>query len=195
LLDRGEQPGRNSLRTLVPVSVRATNQFNMADNQVSAMLPLLPVDEEDPVKQLQLVHSRLTRAKGSGQREGGSALTSAAKNVPFAFSAWAIRLLTRLPQKAVVAVATNVPGPRDGQTLMGRQVLEVMPIPPIALHLRTAIAMLSYADKFVFGITADYDTAPDIDALAAGIEDGVAQLVTASRAGRRKRGSNPRRAR
>ena len=73
LLDRGEQPGRNSLRTLVPVSVRPTNHFNMTDNQVSAMLPLLPVDEADPVKQLQLVHSRLTQAKASGQREGGSA--------------------------------------------------------------------------------------------------------------------------
>jgi diacylglycerol O-acyltransferase len=186
LLDRGEQPGRNSLRTLVPVSVRATNHFNMTDNEVSAMLPLLPVDEDDPVRQLRLVHSRLTHAKGSGQREGGSALVSAAKNVPFAFSAWAIRLLTRLPQRSVVALATNVPGPRGQQKLLGRRVLEILPIPPIALQLRTGIAMLSYADTFIFGITADYDTAPDIEALAAGIENGVAQLVKASRTGRRK---------
>jgi diacylglycerol O-acyltransferase len=42
---------------------------------------------------------------------------------------------------------------------MGRQVLEVLPIPPIALHLRTGIAMVSYADSFFFGVTADYDTA------------------------------------
>jgi len=195
LLDRGEHPGRNSLRTLVPVSVRPTNHFDMTDNQVSAMLPLLPVDEADPVRQLQLVHSRLTRAKASGQREGGSALVSAAKNVPFAFSAWAVRLLARLPQRAVVALATNVPGPRKPQKLMGRQVLEILPIPPIALQLRTGIAMLSYADKFIFGITADYDTAPDIDALAAGIEHGVAQLVAASRKRRRTRAPKVRRPR
>ena len=192
LLDRGEQPVRNSLRTLVPVSVRPTNHFNMTDNQVSAMLPLLPVDEADPVKQLQLVHSRLIHAKASGQREGASALVSAAKNVPFAFSARAIRLVARLPQKAVVTVTTNVPGPRRQQRLIGRRVLEILPIPPIAFQLRTGIAMLSYADTFIFGITADYDTAPDIEALAAGIEDGVARLVAASRAPRRKRAS-PRR--
>src|ERR1700758_3344656 len=190
LLDRGEQPERNSLRTLVPVSARPTNHFNMTDNQVSAMLPLLPVDEADPVRQLQLVHSRLARVKASGQREGGAALISAAKNAPFAFSAWAIRLLARLPQRAVVALATNVPGPRKQQRLLGRRVLEILPVPPIALQLRTGIAMLSYADRFIFGITADYDTAPDIDALAVGIEDGVAQLVAASRAHRRKRGSS-----
>jgi hypothetical protein len=39
--------------------------------------------------------------------------------------------------------------------------------------------MLSYADTFIFGITGDFDTAPDIDALAAGIENGVARLVEA----------------
>jgi WS/DGAT/MGAT family acyltransferase len=186
LLDRGEQPGPNSLRTLVPVSVRTVNHFNITDNQVSAMLPLLPVDEADPVRQLELVHRRLTRAKASGQSEGGNAMIGAAKNVPFAFSAWAIRALTRLPQRAVVALATNVPGPRRPQRLLGRRVLEILPIPPIALRLRTGIAMLSYADTFVFGITADYDTAPDIDALATGIENGVAQLVEASRTRGRK---------
>ena len=49
--------------------------------------------------------------------------------------------------------------------------------PPIALKLRTGIAMISYADLFCFGITADYDSAPDVDALARGIEDGVRRLA------------------
>ncbi|WP_118915271.1 WS/DGAT/MGAT family O-acyltransferase [Mycobacterium shigaense] len=187
LLDRGERPGHHSLRTLVPVSVRTADGMSATDNQVSTMLPLLPVDEPDPLQQLQLVRSRLSRAKASGQTEGGSAAVSALKSVPFAFSAWTIRLLMRLPQRAVVALATNVPGPRTQQKLMGCEVLEVLPIPPIALQLRTGIAMLSYADTFVFGITADYATAPDIDALATGIEDGVARLLAASRQRARKR--------
>ncbi|EUA10593.1 putative diacylglycerol O-acyltransferase tgs1 domain protein [Mycobacterium kansasii 732] len=144
------------------------------------------------MQQLRLVHSRLTRAKGSGQREGGNAVVSAAKNIPFVFSAWTIRLLSHLPQRAVVGLATNVPGPRREQKLMGRRVLEMLPIPPIALQLRTGVAMVSYADNFVFGIMADYDTAPDIEALAAGIEDGVTRLLEISRARRGKRGSKPR---
>ena len=177
LLDRGETPGPQALRTLVPVSMRSADHFDATDNRVSAMLPLLPVDEPDPVKQLEIVHRRLTEAKGSGQREGGSAVFAAAGSVPFAFSAWAIRLLTRLPQKSVTALATNVPGPRGRQRVLGRDVLEILPVPPIALHLRTGIAMLSYADRFSFGITADYDSAPDVDALARGIEDAVRRLA------------------
>lgn len=177
LLERGEIPRPDALRTLVPVSLRSAEHFDVTDNRVSAMLPLLPVDEPDPVKQLELVHERLTRVKDSGQREGGGALLAMAGSIPFAFSAWAIRLLTRLPQTAVTALATNVPGLSRRQRVLGRDVLEVMPVPPIALRLRTGIAMLSYADRFCFGITADYDSAPDLDALARGIEDGVTRLA------------------
>ncbi len=51
------------------------------------------------------------------------------------------------------------------------------PIPPIALGLRTGIAIVSYDDKLVFGITGDYDTAPDIDDIARGIEQAVSTLA------------------
>lgn len=49
-------------------------------------------------------------------------------------------------------------------------------IPPIALQLRTGVAILSYADDLVFGITADYDAGSDIDELADGIKIAVARL-------------------
>jgi diacylglycerol O-acyltransferase / wax synthase len=187
LLSRGEQPHHDSLRTLVPVSVRSMKDFQRTDNRVSAMLPLLPIDEADPVKQLELVHSRLMAAKGSGQREGATAFLAAVNSAPFTLSAWTMRMLTRLPQHAVTALATNVPGPRDRQQVMGRDVLETLPVPPIALQLRTGIAMVSYVDSFVFGITGDHDAAPDLDELAAGIEEAVRRLVTLSRGRRRKR--------
>jgi diacylglycerol O-acyltransferase len=177
LIGRGEKPRRDSLRTLVPVSVRANGDIGKVDNRVSLMLPYLPVEESDPADQLRTVHSRLTQAKGSGQRQAGQILISAASIIPFPLTAWAIRAATRLPQRGVVTVATNVPGPRNKMYVMGRKVLRMFPIPPIALGLRTGIAIVSYDDKLVFGITGDYDTAPDIDDIARGIERAVANLV------------------
>ena len=177
LVRRGEKPRRNSLRTLVPVSIRSNDAIGVADNRVSLMLPFLPVDKEDPEEQLRSVHRRLIRAKSSGQREAGGVFVAAANVVPFPFTAWAVRALTRLPQRGVVTLATNVPGPRQRMRVMDREVVRVVPIPPIALQLRTGIAMLSYADELVFGITGDFDTAPDVTELANGIERGVAQLV------------------
>ncbi len=177
LIRRGEQPRRTSLRTLVPVSIRSNDAVGVTDNRVSLMLPFLPVDKEDPEEQLRAVHRRLTRAKASGQRQAGSVFLATASVVPFPLTAWAVRALTSLPQRGVVTVATNIPGPRQRMRVMGREVLRVIPIPPIALQLRTGIAILSYADELVFGITADFDAASDIEELARGIEASVARLA------------------
>lgn len=191
LIRRGEQPRRNSVRTLVPVSVRSNDAVDRTDNRVSLMLPYLPVDKADPVAQLRAVHQRLSKAKASGQREAGSTFVSAADAVPFAVAAWALRGLTSLPQRGVVTVATNVPGPRRRLQIMDREVVRLLPIPPIALQLRTAIAIFSYADQLIFGVTADYDTAPDVEDLTEGIAQAIRRLVAASdRDGRRAKASS-----
>lgn len=181
LTHRGEQPHADALRALVPVSVRTAEAMRTPDNRISIMLPRLPVDLDDPLQRLRTVHTRLTTAKRSGQRQAGSTLASATNVIPFAVSSWAIRLLTRLPQRGVVTLATNVPGPRRRLQIMGRDVVSLLPVPPIALRLRTGIAVLSYADELVFGITADYDATGDISRLARGIERSIARLDALSK--------------
>lgn len=176
LLHRGEQPRPDSLRTLVPVSVRSPGTADQPGNKISMLLPYLPVDQDDPLQQLRTVHSRMTRTKQGGQRRAGNMAISVTGYVPFMLSSWLIRLLTRLPQRGIVTLATNVPGPHHRLEMMGRTVRRLLPIPPIALQLRTGVAVLSYADDLVFGITADYDTGADIDKLADGIESAVARL-------------------
>jgi hypothetical protein len=81
----------------------------------------------------------------------------------------------------VLDVATNVPGPREPLEIMGCKVTDVLPVPPIALQLRTGVAMLSYADDLFFGILADFDTVPDVDEFAGGIEVAVARFVASSK--------------
>jgi diacylglycerol O-acyltransferase / wax synthase len=180
LLHRGEQPRADSLRTLVPVSVRSPDALDKPGNHISVMLPHLPVEQDDPIQQLRTVHSRLSRAKQGGQRQAGNMIVSAANYIPFMVSSWMIRLLTRLPQRGIVTLATNVPGPQRQLRMMDRKVVRLLPIPPIALRLRTGVAVLSYADDLVFGITADYNAAPDVEQLANGIELGVARLEALS---------------
>ena len=171
LLHRGQQPRADSLRTLVPVSARSAD--------ANEKLPDLPVEHEDPVQRLQTVHNRL-KAKQSGQSQSRSILESAIKCLPIALRSQAIQLLNRLPQPGIVTLATNGPGPRHRLRLMGQSMERVLPIPPTALQLSTGVAVLSYGDELVFGITADYDAAPDIKRLAAGIEQGMARLVALS---------------
>jgi diacylglycerol O-acyltransferase / wax synthase len=176
LLHRGEQPRADSLRTLVPVSARSPDALDKPGNRLSVMLPYLPVEQDDPIQQLLAVHTRLTRAKQGGQRQAGNVAVSVTNYIPFMLSSWVIRFLTRLPQRGIVTLATNVPGPCRQLEMMGRKVASLLPIPPIALRLRTGVAVLSYADDLVFGITADYDAGADVGQLAKGIEMAVARL-------------------
>jgi diacylglycerol O-acyltransferase len=176
LLHRGEQPRPDSLRTLVPVSVRSPDTVDKPGNRLSVMLPYLPVEQDDPIQQLRVVHNRLSRAKQGGQRQAGNMAVSATNYIPFMLSSWVIRFLTRLPQRGIVTLATNVPGPRHQLEMMGSNVARLLPIPPIALRLRTGVAVLSYANDLVFGITADYDAKSDVDELAKGIAMAVARL-------------------
>ncbi|GFG53360.1 wax ester/triacylglycerol synthase family O-acyltransferase [Mycolicibacterium agri] len=177
LLQRGESLAPNSLRTLVPVSVRSSDATGKTDNRVSVMLPYLPVDKADPVEQLKKVHARLTKAKGSGQRQAGNVLLAAANALPFPLTAWTVRALTRLPQRGIVTLATNVPGPRRRIRIAGREVVRLLPVPPLALQLRTGIAILSYADHLAFGIIGDYDAAPDVEEIAGGIRRAITRLT------------------
>ncbi|MCE5291968.1 MAG: wax ester/triacylglycerol synthase family O-acyltransferase [Nocardiaceae bacterium] len=181
LLRRHQAPHPDMLRTLVPVSIRSTDAADDLGNRVSLMMPLLPVDIADPLDRLKAVHSRLQRAKSSGQSEAGSSILDATHFIPFMLTAQAVRFLTHLPQRGVVALATNVPGPSRTLHVHGREVIEMLPVPPIAMRLRTGIAMLSYTDTLGFGITADHDAAPDVTEFAADIERAVERLVALSR--------------
>ena len=187
MLQRGDEISPNSLRTLVPVSLRAPDELHVPDNRVSMMLPLLPVDLPDPLQRLQAVHERMSATKSSGQRSAGSLAVSMSNLLPFAVTAWAVRFLARLPQHGIVTIATNVPGPRQTVAIMGRTVLSLMPVPPIAVHLRIGIAITSYVDDLVFGIIGDFDAPVDVDVLAAGIADGVERLVGLNAACKRSR--------
>jgi WS/DGAT/MGAT family acyltransferase len=190
LLRRGEQPAPDALRTLVPVSVRSADALDKTDNRVSLMLPHLPVDEDHPVQRLRAVHARLSRTKATGQHRAGSLAVAAANRVPFALTSLALRVVTRLPQRGVVALATNVPGPHETLQIMGRPVVQVLPIPPIAMQLRTGVAILSYGDELFVGILADFDAVPDVAELARGVEVAVNRLVASSK--RRKPGRDRR---
>ena len=47
---------------------------------------------------------------------------------------------------------------------------------PIGNAVRISVAILSYVDSVSFGITADYESAPDLDVFTTGIGRGLAQL-------------------
>ncbi len=179
LEQRGESVDR-VLRTLVPVSVRRPGERGSYNNRVSAMFAELPVGIEDPIEQLESIHKQMEDLKESRQAVAGEVLTSLSGFAPPMLLALGARAASRLPQRSVNTGTTNVPGPQFPLYLAGRRMLESFPYIPLFASVRLAVAIFSYDGALSFGVSGDYDTAPDIDVLCRGIEGGLDRLLAAA---------------
>jgi WS/DGAT/MGAT family acyltransferase len=177
LLSRGEDPDEHTVRTLVPVSVRAPGEEGILDNRISLMLPFLPVEVADPVERLQAVHEHVVRAAAAGEPVAGTSLTSVSVYEPYLPVALGIRLVMHVPQRQLVTVTTNVPGPREPVYAVGHRCERILPYVPIADRLRIGVAIFSYCDELAFGVTADRDTVPDVDVFTRGVTEAVSELL------------------
>jgi diacylglycerol O-acyltransferase / wax synthase len=180
LLARGEEPEPHKVPSLVPVSTRAPGQENIYENRVSAVVANLPVHVADPQERLAAVRAELQALKASKEAILGEELTSLGRYSPFPLISRGIRLAFALPQREIVTVTTNVPGPRQPLYGMGRRLLEIIPYVPIATTVRTGISIFSYCDQVTFGVTGDFGANPDLDVLARGIEHCLSELMEAA---------------
>lgn len=179
LAARGERTDR-VVRSLVPVSVRSGGEHGQYNNRVSAMFADLPVGIEDPVKRLASVREQMEHLKRSHEAVAGDVLVGMSGFAPAMLLAVALRTATRMPQRNVNTVTTNVPGPQRPLYAAGRRMLECFPYVPLAGHVRVGVAIFSYDGALSFGVTGDYDTAADIGVLCRGIERSIAELLAAA---------------
>jgi WS/DGAT/MGAT family acyltransferase len=177
LLSRGEEPGPHEVPSLVPVSVRPQGGESGFGNQVSATVADLPVHIPDAVERLAAVRAELDSLKESNEALIGESLVSLGSYTIFPLASWLVRLAFRLPQREIVTVTTNVPGPNQRLFWMERRLEEIIPYVPIASTVRIGISIFSYAGNMTFGITGDYAANPDLDVLARGIEHGMSELL------------------
>jgi len=195
LLGRGEELEDRVVRTLVPVSVRAEADRGSYDNRVSAMFAELPVGLDDPLERLQAVHTQMQGLKESGQAVAAERLTALSGFAPAMLLDLGTRAAGRVQQRNVQTVTTNVPGPQFPLYLAGRRMLEYFPFVPLANSVRIGVAIVSYDGTLNFGITGDYEYAPDVQVLADGIEAGIGELLAATTKPPARRASRPRAAR
>lgn len=164
------------VRTLMPVSVRGEAEHGVMTNRISAVIVDLPCHEADAARRLLHIRSQTEELKQTHQAVSGEVLLQVAALAP---------VLIPLESRAAFAIAkplfesvvTNVPGPPFPLYVLGREAVELYPYVPIAAGVQVSIGVLSYCGKLYLGITADLDSAPDLDVLAKGIESGFAELL------------------
>jgi hypothetical protein len=110
---------------------------------------------------------------------GAETLTRLQDFAPPTILAQASRL--NFSTRAYNVLVTNVPGPQFPLYLLGREMLELAPVPFLAPKRALAIAIMSYNGNVVIGLMGDYDAMADLDDFGEFVRESVQELLEEAR--------------
>ena len=177
---KGELP-EESLRCMIPVSVRTEEEANTWGNRVSGMMAALATDVADPVDRLQVIHEETLRAKESLGALPADLLTDVAEFAPPAIFARASRVMARTAIANRIdppfnLIISNVPGPQFPLYAGDAEMLSYIPVSAIADTQGLNMTIMSYNGRCDFGLVADRDSVPDLWDLCHMLEDALEEL-------------------
>jgi diacylglycerol O-acyltransferase / wax synthase len=175
LLKRGEELPPRGLRAMVPMSIRDESGRFALGNRVTSLFVDLPVAEADARTRLKEITASTLRLKSSSAAEGPTTLLDlAALAPPVVLHAALAR--TQFTTRLFNVTITNVPGSQRPLYAFGSVLREIYPVVPLAARHSVGIAVFSYNGLVTFGISADCESTPDLEALADGIDGGLQEL-------------------
>ena len=179
LLARGRRTEGVELRALVPVSVRTERDTQGAGNRLVVMRGPLPVYISDPINRLRFVSQAMDGLKDSKQALGAEVIAGAQNFAPPTILAQASRL--NFSTRLFNLIVTNVPGPQFPLYVLGREMLQALPVAFLPENHALAIAIMSYNGQMNFGLLGDFDALPDLDQIRSNIAEELATLVALAR--------------
>jgi diacylglycerol O-acyltransferase / wax synthase len=179
---RGEGSEVESVRAMVPVSVRQAGERLALGNRVSSLFVDLLVAEPDPLLHFRKIVAATEELKSGSQATGTETLIEVAGTTPPLIHSVVARLAFT-PRLFNITI-TNVPGPPMTLYALGAAMQRVIPLVPIFSGHAVGVAVVSYDGGLTFGLNADRATVPDLGVLKQGIEEALADL-------RRLAGSGP----
>jgi WS/DGAT/MGAT family acyltransferase len=171
ILDLGADPV-----ALVPVSVRQEGE--QGGNRISTVLVDLPVREPEPVERMLLIHAAMTELKDSAAVRAGALLVGAGGWAPPLVSSTLARAMSGV--RAFNLVVSNIPGPQQPFYLNGSRLERAHPVVPLNPSTQgLTVGVLSYDGTVCFGLLADRDLEPPVEAAATALEEALGELAAA----------------
>lgn len=165
-----------SFRVATPVSTRKASDRKAQGNHVSTWIIPLPLDEADPLARLETIRATTAERKKSQSSLAIETLMQTAEYLPPAVVAQG----ASLAQGPINMMVTNVPGPNFPLYQVGAKLLGMYPVVPLVPGSGLGIALFSYEGKLCWGVNADYELVPDLDALAGDLSASFEELRSAT---------------
>ncbi len=177
LLSRGHGVSTGeTIRAMVPLSVRDPDSDARPGDRVDACLVDLPVGEPSAAMRVHQVAFALHQQTEQRAALSAHALSSLRGFAPPTLHSLGARLGSAVARTPFSLVVTNVPGPQR-RMYAGRAALRSSyPILPLAGGRTLTIGLTSYDGSVHFGMNADRDAVPDVDILGQCLVSAVAEL-------------------
>jgi diacylglycerol O-acyltransferase len=164
------------VRVFCPVSVRGEEGRGRIGNQISGMVLELPTGHLTMEERLRSIKITTGDLKRTRQAVAADKLAGLADWAPPTLLVLAGRLMSN-PQGGANINVTNVPGPQFPLFSGGAELLEVWPFAPLYPSMGLGVAIVSYNGDAYFGLTADPDLVPDVEAFTAKLREAAAECA------------------
>lgn len=163
------------VKAIVPIAVAGQSDGSVGG--IAAEIVELPTFEWDLAGRIRQLHKQMPK-------DGADpvAIDAQIGVVGFAAPALASLGLREATRRGVAdrlahTVVVNVPGPRHELAMLGRPMIDIYPVPPLAAGVRLSVGVYSYLDTLSFGVTADRQSIPDAHVVTTGIRRALAELT------------------
>ncbi|MGN6216314.1 MAG: wax ester/triacylglycerol synthase family O-acyltransferase [Solirubrobacterales bacterium] len=173
---RGEEVDR--VHALVPFSLRQASESLGGGGKLSSLFLDLAVAEPDPLLRYRKISAAVSEQRSRGTASPPGPAASLAGLAPSLVQS-VIARLAFTPDLFDVTI-TNIAVSLTTLYALGVPIRRVIPLIPIFPGHPVGVAIVSYDGKMTFGLNADRDGVPDLEAMQAGIEASLAELQLAS---------------
>ncbi|MEQ8747539.1 wax ester/triacylglycerol synthase family O-acyltransferase [Pyruvatibacter sp.] len=166
------------LTAMCPVSVRPKDAVQEG-NSISMIITTLATDVSDPLERLEAIKRSSKSAKEKANHFSREAATNYSLLLNGAVLATnAVGLGGTVPPPANLVIS-NVPGPREQLYVNGAKLIANYPMSVLVHSQALNITVTSYMDSIDFGLMADREAVPDVEAMAQMVRDAADELEAA----------------
>ncbi|HRE46726.1 MAG TPA: wax ester/triacylglycerol synthase family O-acyltransferase [Aggregatilineales bacterium] len=162
---RGGSGGQDSLRVLVPVSMRSEAEKEEYGNRIAVLPVDIPFNLSDPLERLRLVSEYTTVMKDSSL----STTLDMVLTMPSLAASWLQPLIWKAAPVVFSLAAhmwcTNVAGPQIPMYLLGHRLLNTFGFFPLNPSMGLATVIASYNQRIAMTLVADMAIVPEVNDL------------------------------
>jgi diacylglycerol O-acyltransferase len=157
----------------------------MRANSASTLFTTLPVQLDDPVERLRIIHEVTTGSKEQFRLMGPEMLEEWSEfTPPLPYSA-GMRFFSRVHmadrlRPPINVIISNVPGPQQPLFIAGSRLEAILSMGPILEGIGLNITVWSYLDQLNFGVVGVAEHLPDLRRLVESLDDALEELQKAA---------------